>query len=316
MSDNQPIVFSYCDYIENLQDGEVKELNKKYHDTQYGFPIHNDNELFGRLILEINQAGLSWITMLKKQENFRKAFDNFDIQKIATYSEKDVERLLQDSGIIRNKLKINAVIYNAKVVLELQKQYGSFENWLDANHPLSKQEWAKLFKKHFKFVGGEIVGEFLLSTGYLKGAHKEDCPIFAKILETNPKWKDWQRSIFQMKFFNNDKDDFISTKCPHCSGELQFDETKENATCQYCGSKFVVNKNKYGKSNLDKILDFSEKQLDFVKKYMTKKQEQKDIIVNKVSKTGKKVLIAFAIIVAIVFVTVVTLIVLDKVGVF
>ncbi len=119
-----------------------------------------------------------------------------------------------------------------------------------------------------------------------------------------------------MKFFNNDKDDFISTKCPHCSGELQFDETKENATCQYCGSKFVVNKNKYGKSNLDKILDFSEKQLDFVKKYMTKKQEQKDIIVNKVSKTGKKVLIAFAIIVTIVFVTVVTLIVLDKVGVF
>ncbi|HRF36294.1 MAG TPA: DNA-3-methyladenine glycosylase I, partial [Clostridia bacterium] len=108
MSDNQPIVFSYCDYIENLQDGEVKELNKKYHDTQYGFPIHNDNELFGRLILEINQAGLSWITMLKKQDNFRKAFDNFDIQKIATYSEKDVERLLQDSGIIRNKLKINA----------------------------------------------------------------------------------------------------------------------------------------------------------------------------------------------------------------
>lgn len=190
MADDQPIIFSYCDYIENLQEGEVKELNKKYHDTQYGFPIHNDNELFGRLILEINQAGLSWITMLKKQENFRKAFDNFDIQKIAAYGEKDIERLMQDSGIIRNKLKINAIIYNANVIIELQKQYGSFENWLDKHHPLSKQEWSKLFKKHFKFVGGEIVGEFLLSTGYLKGAHKEDCPIFQKTLEAKPKWND------------------------------------------------------------------------------------------------------------------------------
>lgn len=190
MAETQPLITNYCDYIESLQDGEVKALNKAYHDNQYGFPIHNDNELFGRLILEINQAGLSWITMLKKQDNFRKAFDNFDIAKIAQYGENDRNRLLADSGIIRNRLKIDAVIYNAKVITGLQKEYGSFEKWLDINHPRTKEEWIKLFKKHFKFVGGEIVNEFLLSIGFLKGAHKEDCPIHIKILKENPKWNE------------------------------------------------------------------------------------------------------------------------------
>lgn len=190
MADNTPIINSYCDYIINMSDSLEKDLNKKYHDTQYGFPIHNDNELFGRLILEINQAGLSWTTILKKQDNFRNAFDNFDIKTIANYTDNDINRLLSDSGIIRNRLKINAVIYNAKVIVELQKEYGSFEKWLDYNHPLSKAEWVKLFKKHFKFVGGEIVGEFLTSIGYLKGAHKEDCPVYKQILSLNPKWND------------------------------------------------------------------------------------------------------------------------------
>lgn len=186
---NQPIT-SYCDYITSLPDGDNKELNKKYHDNQYGFPIHDDNELFGRLILEINQAGLSWITILKKQHNFRKAFDEFNIAKIARYSEKEKTRLLANSGIIRNRLKIDAVIYNAKVITTLQKEHGSFENWLNKNHPLTKDEWVKLFKKHFKFVGGEIVNEFLISTGYLKGAHKETCPIYNKILKAKPKWNE------------------------------------------------------------------------------------------------------------------------------
>lgn len=190
MEENQPIITSYCDYIENMSECEEKQLNKIYHDTLYGFPIHNDNELFGRLILEINQAGLSWITILKKADNFREAFDNFDIQKIANYNEKNIERLLQNSGIIRNRLKINAAIYNAKEILNLQKEYGSFEKWLDSHHPLEKSEWVKLFKKHFKFVGGEIVGEFLLSTGYLKGAHKDDCPINKIILSKSPKWNE------------------------------------------------------------------------------------------------------------------------------
>lgn len=180
----------YCDYIANLPDGEVKELNKNYHDSQYGFPIHDDNELFGRLILEINQAGLSWITILKKQSNFRKAFDEFDIGKIANYGEVERTRLLADSGIIRNRLKVDAVIYNAKVIKELQKDYGSFENWLAKNHPRTKDEWVKLFKLHFKFVGGEIVNEFLISAGYLKGAHKEACPFYSEVLMASPKWNE------------------------------------------------------------------------------------------------------------------------------
>ena len=176
---------SYCDYTKNLDESNVHRI---YHDTQYGFPIHDDNELFGRLILEINQAGLSWNTILNKQENFRKAYSNFDIKTVAHYNEAERARLLSDAGIIRNKLKVNAAIHNAKVILGLQEEFGSFENWLDHHHPKTKDEWVKLFKKVFKFTGGEITNEFLMSTGYLKGAHDENCPIYAKILEFNPKW--------------------------------------------------------------------------------------------------------------------------------
>lgn len=178
---------SYCVYC---QKESVNDLHKVYHDTQYGFPIHDDNELFGRLILEINQAGLSWETILKKQENFRNAYDDFKIITVAEYTEIDFERLMNDSGIIRNKLKINAAIHNAQQILQITSEFGSFKRWLDENHPLSREEWTKLFKKTFKFVGGEIVNEFLLSTGYLKGAHDENCPVFDAILEQKPKWND------------------------------------------------------------------------------------------------------------------------------
>lgn len=180
---------SYCLAIDGMQPDSRKELHKNYHDNYYGFPIHDDNELFGRLILEINQAGLSWETVLKKEESFRKAYDNFDIEKIASYTEEDRERLLSDSGIIRNKLKVNAAIENAKTIMELQKEFGSFEKWLEHHHPKTLPEWMKLFKKTFKFTGGEIVNEFLMSTGYLKGSHHESCPIYAKVLEQNPLWK-------------------------------------------------------------------------------------------------------------------------------
>lgn len=180
---------SYCLAIEGMQPESRKELHKNYHDNYYGYPIHDDNELFGRLILEINQAGLSWETVLKKEESFRKAYDNFDIQKIAAYTEEDRERLLSDPGIIRNKLKVNAAIENAKTIMELQKEFGSFEKWLEHHHPKTLQEWMKLFKKTFKFTGGEIVNEFLMSTGYLKGSHAESCPVYQKVLESNPLWK-------------------------------------------------------------------------------------------------------------------------------
>ncbi|MFZ4929654.1 DNA-3-methyladenine glycosylase I [Chryseobacterium sp. Mn2064] len=179
---------SYCLAIEGMQPESRKELHKNYHDNYYGFPIHDDNELFGRLILEINQAGLSWETVLKKEASFRKAYDNFDIQKIAAYTEADRERLLNDPGIIRNKLKVNAAIENAKTIMELQREFGSFEKWLEHHHPKTLQEWMKLFKKTFKFTGGEIVNEFLMSTGYLKGCHTESCPVYQKVLDSNPMW--------------------------------------------------------------------------------------------------------------------------------
>jgi len=154
----------------------------------YGFPVETDNELFGRLILEINQAGLSWELILKKQKYFELAFHAFDIRTVARYGEKDRERLLNNASIIRNKRKINAVIYNAQQILDIQREFGSFKKWLDSHHPMTREEWTKMFKKQFKFVGGEIVNEFLMSTGYLPGAHDESCPVFDKILETNPKW--------------------------------------------------------------------------------------------------------------------------------
>lgn len=171
---------SYCNYTKDLP---ADDVNKRYHDHEYGFPIDDDNELFGRLILEINQAGLSWTTILKKQDNFRQAYDQFDIKVIADYGEEDQERLLSDAGIIRNKLKVNAAIHNANVILALQEKYGSFKQWLDHHHPMSKDEWVKLFKKNFKFTGGEITGEFLISTGYLDGAHSDDCPTYHRIKE-------------------------------------------------------------------------------------------------------------------------------------
>ena len=178
---------SYCEYIKTTT-GWAIDLNKTYHDEKYGFPIEDDNELFGRLLLEINQAGLSWSTILKKETAFRTAYDNFNIETIANYTETDEARLLADPGIIRNRLKVKAAIHNAQAVMELKIEYGSFKNWLDHHHPKTKDEWTKLFKKTFKFTGGEIVNEFLLSTGYLEGAHTPDCPIYQKILKERPAW--------------------------------------------------------------------------------------------------------------------------------
>lgn len=183
MLENKPI--SYCD---NIKDLPLDNVHRKYHDQHYGFPLTSDNELFGRLILEINQAGLSWETILKKEQNFRESYDNFDIAKIANYGQQDIDRLLNNPGIIRNRLKINAAIFNAQQILALQKEHGSFKAWLDKNHPLSLEEWVRVFKKTFKFTGGEITNEFLMSTGYLEGAHEKKCPILKKIAKENPMW--------------------------------------------------------------------------------------------------------------------------------
>ncbi|MFC3282773.1 DNA-3-methyladenine glycosylase I [Litchfieldella rifensis] len=159
-----------------------------YHDREYGFPVNDDAVLFERLILEINQAGLSWLTVLKKRAAFQAAFDGFDIDRVATYGGVERERLLNDSGIIRNRLKVEATIHNAGIIRTLQAEHGSFHAWLEHHHPLPLDDWIKLFKRTFRFTGPEIVNEFLMSTGYLPGAHRDDCPVQARILATEPPW--------------------------------------------------------------------------------------------------------------------------------
>ncbi|HEX4492723.1 MAG TPA: DNA-3-methyladenine glycosylase I [Acidimicrobiia bacterium] len=159
-----------------------------YHDTEYGFPTRDDSILFERLVLEINQAGLSWLTVLKKRAAFRAAFDDFDPAVVAGYGAAERERLLADAGIIRNRAKVDAAIANAATVVALQAEHGSFAAWIDGQHPRPIDDWVKLFKKTFRFTGGEIVKEFLMSTGYLGGAHDESCPVAAQIAALRPPW--------------------------------------------------------------------------------------------------------------------------------
>jgi DNA-3-methyladenine glycosylase I len=159
-----------------------------YHDTEYGFPVGDEAQLFERLVLEMNQAGLSWLTMLKKRDGFRRAFRDFDVDKVARFGKRDVQRLLADEGIIRNRLKVAAAIENAKRIQGLRASHGSFAAWLAAQHPRSKEAWVKLFKATFVFTGGEITGEFLMSIGYLEGAHRKNCPVYAHISKLRPPW--------------------------------------------------------------------------------------------------------------------------------
>ena len=174
----------YCAYVSKIED--KNDADKVYHDNYYGVRIEDDNELFGRLVMEINQAGLSWRTILNKEKGFRKAYHGFDIKKVAKYKEKDIERLLNDASIIRNRLKINAAINNAEQLVRIQKEFGSFRRWLDTHAKELKQDkekWLKLFKSNFKFVGGEIVGEFLMSINLLSGSHDKTCRAYRNMVK-------------------------------------------------------------------------------------------------------------------------------------
>ncbi|MNV33721.1 DNA-3-methyladenine glycosylase 1 [compost metagenome] len=173
---------SYCDIAPG------HPVHADYHANEYGFPQRDEHELFERLLLEINQAGLSWETILRKREGFRNAYSGFDVDTVAAYGEADIARLMADASIIRNRLKVLAAIHNAQVIQRLRDSHGSFVAWLDAQHPLSKPEWVKLFKKTFRFTGGEITGEFLMSLGYLPGAHQESCPVHPRLVKLGPAW--------------------------------------------------------------------------------------------------------------------------------
>lgn len=177
-----PAVSSYCDAAAG------HPWHGPYHDREYGFPIRGDDELFERLMLEINQAGLSWLTILKKRDGFRRAYDGFRLERVAAYGDADRARLLADAGIIRNRLKVNAAIENARRILDLRESHGAFAAWLDAHHPRPLDEWRRLFRKTFVFTGGEIVNEFLVSTGWLPGAHRRDCPVWEQVAAARPRW--------------------------------------------------------------------------------------------------------------------------------
>ena len=164
-------------------------VHHAYHATEYGFPQRDESVLFERLVLEIMQAGLSWEIVLKRRAGMREAFQGFDVDRIAAIGDAGQAALLANPAIIRNRLKVTAIVANAQTIQGLRASHGGFANWLDAHHPRGKPEWVKLFKSTFRFTGGEIVGEFLMSLGYLPGAHAADCPVAATITALRPPWQ-------------------------------------------------------------------------------------------------------------------------------
>ena len=163
-------------------------LHGPYHDNEYGFPLEDEAALLERLSLEIFQAGLSWLIVLKKRPATVIAFDGFHVDTVAGYGAGDVARLLGDPGIIRNRRKVGAIIENARRLRDLRQSHGGFAAWIAAHHPRGKDEWVTLFRDTFRFTGGEVVGEFLMSIGYLPGSHRDDCPVFGRIARLDPPW--------------------------------------------------------------------------------------------------------------------------------
>lgn len=163
-------------------------VHSPYHDTEHGFPSRDETELFERLGMEIMQAGLSWEIVLKRRAGMREAFLGWDVDAVAAIDEAGQAALLADPRIVRNRLKVVAIIHNAGVVQGLRASHGGFAAWVDAHHPRDKAGWVKLFKATFRFTGGEIVGEFLMSLGWLAGAHAADCPVAGRIAALRPPW--------------------------------------------------------------------------------------------------------------------------------
>lgn len=178
-------------YCQAIQKGQLSELHQDYHNKSYGFPPKDDHELFSKMLMEMNQAGLSWDIVLKKKDSIREAYAHFDIAMVAQFNETRIEEMLQNPGIIRMRAKIQAAISNAQKIQALQQTHGSFSAWLDQESPKPIEDWVKLFKKTFRFMGKETTKEFLMATGYIKGAHEESCPVHQEIIKQKPKWLDY-----------------------------------------------------------------------------------------------------------------------------
>lgn len=158
-----------CDWCAN------DPLLTAYHDDEWGYPLKDDDALFELLTLEIFQAGLSWKTILNRRDGFRKAFDEFSVSKVAEYAEPDIERLVGDAGIIRNRLKIRATVTNAGIIKDLQKDHGSFQAWLDSMPAGDLENYQKVFRKTFKFCGPEITRMFVMAIGMVEVPHDSQC---------------------------------------------------------------------------------------------------------------------------------------------
>jgi DNA-3-methyladenine glycosylase I len=172
----------YCDVAPN------DPVHAPYHDEEYGFPVADEPRLLERLALEIFQAGLTWRLVLVRRPALNAAFGGFDVDRVAGFGDEDVARLLEQPGVIRNRRKILAVIENASRVRRLRATDGGFASWIERHHPRDESEWLALFRRTFCFVGPQIVREFLLSLGYLPGAHRPDCPAYARTLKAAPAW--------------------------------------------------------------------------------------------------------------------------------
>lgn len=172
----------YCTYAAD------NPVHASYHDGEYGFPLDDERLLFERLCLEVMQCGLSWDLILRRRAGMNEAFHGFDADRVAAYDDADVARLLADARIIRNRLKVRAVINNARTVQGLRDSHGGFAGWIAAHHPLRHAQWVKVFRKTFAFTGPEVVNEFLMSIGMLPGSHHEDCPVQARLVAARAPW--------------------------------------------------------------------------------------------------------------------------------
>jgi DNA-3-methyladenine glycosylase I len=172
----------YCD----LAPGHP--IHGPYHDLEYGLPQTADDVLLERLSLEIMQAGLTWELVLRRREGLRAAFDDFHVESVAAYGEEARGRLLADPRIIRNRRKVDAIVENARRMLELRPEYGSLHGWLAAQHPLDLAGWVRVMKRRFVFMGPEVCREFLVSLGWLPGAHRPNCPVYERLAAMAPPW--------------------------------------------------------------------------------------------------------------------------------
>ncbi len=174
---------SYC------QTAQGHPFHGPYHDFEYGFPLHDEAQLFERLALEIMQAGLSWLTVLKKRRALREAFHQFDVDRVAALTPQEIDSLRNNPAIIRNQRKLQALQHNALVIQRFRASHGGFAAWLAQSHPLELVAWVRLFRDQgFRFVGPEIIGEFLMSIAYLRPPHDPDCPVFLRQIELSPPW--------------------------------------------------------------------------------------------------------------------------------